>query len=159
VLKIDEAYVAERTETGGGALVHVVITARNPTSDPLPMRAMLYSPAGPGVSHAQVERWAQATAPPGGAVTFELPVAVATIPGSSTLSVSGDVTYVPGGRLRELLGEIDVPLPTTGFSGTVPIDWNAQPRQAPTLRPATARTGLVTDRGPLKAADTLPPLK
>ncbi|MFT3683334.1 MAG: hypothetical protein QM783_00160 [Phycisphaerales bacterium] len=154
-LKIDEAYIAERTETG--AVAHLVVTAHNPTLDPLPMRAMAYSTGGAGLSHGEVERWAQATAPPGGAVTFEIPVAV--VPnGSPTLSVSGKVAYVPNGKIRELLGEIDVPLPTASFSGTVPIDWNAPLRPAPTLRPGTARTALVTDRGPIKAADPLPPL-
>lgn len=158
VLTVTEAYVAERSEAG--TLVHVVVTAQNLTLDPLPMRAIGYTPSAQGASVGKVDRWTQATAPPGGTVTFEIPIAVpAPAPGSSTVSVAGQVTYVPGGHFRELLGEVDLPLPTTDFAGTLPIDWTAAPRAAPTLRPATVRTGLITDRGPIKAADTLPPLK
>lgn len=75
------------------------------------------------------------------------------------ISVSGKVAYVPGSRFRELLNELDYPLPTTTFSGTLPVDFAATPRVAAALRPGTVRTAAITDRGPVKAVDTLPPLK
>jgi hypothetical protein len=158
VLTVTEAYVAERSESG--TVVHFVVKAQNVTLDPLPMRAIGYTPSAQGAPVGKVDRWAQATAPPGGTVIFEIPVAVPSpAPGSSTVSVAGKVAYVPGGHFRELLGEIDLPLPTTDFAGTLPIDWTAAPRPAPTFRAASVRTGVITDRGPIKAADTLPPLK
>ncbi|MBY0308642.1 MAG: hypothetical protein K2Q09_07865 [Phycisphaerales bacterium] len=158
-LTLTRAYVADRTDAG--AVVNVVVHATNPTGDPLPMWAMVYSPGADAVP-GPVERWAQATAPPGGAVEFELPVVMRPqADGRSTVTITGTVSYVPGGKLRELLSEIDVPLPSTGFSGSVPVDWAAPPPSPakPPMRTGAVRTAVVTDRGPTRTFDTLPPLK
>ncbi|HYD00375.1 MAG TPA: hypothetical protein VEB22_04045 [Phycisphaerales bacterium] len=154
-LTLTEAFVAERAPDGGGpVVVHVVVRADNPTSEPLAMWATAYS----GASGGGVERWAQATAPARGSVVFELPVVVAA-GAASPLAVSGKVDYVPGGRFRELLSELDVPLPSTSFSSSLPIDWSAAPRTATSMRAGAVRSATVLDPGPPRSADTLPPLK
>jgi hypothetical protein len=157
-LTLTEAYVAERSDAG--TVVHVTVNARNTTSEPLAMWAIAYTPGGEGTAPGSISRWTQATAPAGGSVAFDLPVVVTSSPsGTSSVSVAGKVAYVPGNRLRELLSELDYPLPTTTFSGTLPVDWSAAPRTVEALRPGTVRTAAITDRGPVKAVDTLPPLK
>jgi len=157
-LTLTEAYVGDRSDAG--TLVYVVVKAENPTPSPLAMWAIAYTAGGEGAVGGNISRWTQATAPPGGSVSFDLPVVIAgPASGASTVSIAGKVAYVPGGRFRELLNELDVPLPTTGFNGTMPIDLAAAPRPVAVLRPATVRTATVTDRGPVKAVDTLPPLK
>ena len=158
-LTLTEAFVAERATGSEGAsasVVHVVVKADNPTSEPLAMWAIAYAGAS---GSGGVERWAQATAPAGGSVAFELPVVVTGAAAGSPLNISGKVAYVPGGRFRELLSELDVPLPTTTFAGSVNVDWSASPRPAAALRPATVRTAVILDPGPARTADTLPPLK
>ena len=154
-LTLTEAYIAERAADGGPVVVHVVVRADNPTPEPLAMWATAYSAASSG----GVERWAQATAPPRGTVVFEIPLVVGAGEGGSSLSVSGKVDYVPGGRFRELLSELDVPLPSTSFAGSVPVDWSAAPRAPGPLRVGGVRTATVLDPGPPRAADTLPPLR
>lgn len=156
-LTVTEAFIAERSPSDGSTVVRVIVKAENHASEPVAMWAIAYTGAGaPG----GVERWAQATAPAGGTVSFELPVvAGANQSGSSPLAVSGRVAYVPGGRFRELLSELSVPLPSTTFSGSVDVDWSAPVRPPATLRVGTARTAIVLDHGPARAVDTLPPLK
>ncbi len=156
-LTVTEAFIAERSASDGTAVVHVVVKAENRASQPVAMWAIAYNGAGaPG----GVERWAQATAPAGGTISFELPVVTGALgSGVSPLVVSGKVAYVPGGRFRELLNELNVPLPSTTFAGTVDVDWSAPARPPAPLRVATARTAVVIDHGPGRAVDTLPPLK
>lgn len=157
-LTLTEAYVADRSDAG--TIVHVTVNAKNTTNEPLAMWAIAYTSGGEGAATNSISRWTQATAPAGGSVAFDLPVVVTSSPsGSAPISVSGKVAYVPGSRFRELLNELDYPLPTTTFSGTLPVDFAATPRVAAALRPGTVRTAAITDRGPVKAVDTLPPLK
>jgi len=154
---LQQAYVTQKTETD--ALVRVVVKADNPTQAPIPMWAIGYSGQEAGAGKDHVERWTQATVPAGGSISFELPVVVpAQATGSSTLGVSARVAYVSGGKLRELLTELDYPLPTTTFSGSVPIDWNAPVVQPVPVRVGSVRTAIVLDPGPVKPVDTLPPL-
>ena len=157
-LSVTQAYLAERTDAT--TVVHLTVSAHNPTPEPLAMWAVAYTPGGSGVPAGSVNRWTQATAPAGGTVTFDLPVVVTGSPsGVSPVTVAGSVAYVPGSRLRELLNELDYPLPTTGFNATIPVDFAAAPRATTALRPGTVRAATITDRGTVKAVDTLPPLK
>jgi hypothetical protein len=159
-LTVTDAFVVERAASGGQAVVHVRVKADNPTTEPLAMWAIVYNGGGGSNAPSAVERWTQATAPAGGSVAFELPLVTgAPESGSSALNISGRVAYVPGGRFRELLGELNVPLPSTTFSGTVNVDWAAAPVAPPAHRAGEVRTAAVLDAGPMKAVDTLPPLK
>lgn len=157
-LSITDAFVAERTDAG--TVVHVIVKAENPTKDALPMWAIAYSGGGDGRKSGSIDRWVQATAPAGGSVAFELPVVVTgQAAGTSLVEISAKIEYVPGGKLRELLSELDYPLPTTTFSGTTNVDWSAAPRPPAVLRIGTVQTAQIIDRGPAGAIDTLPPLK
>lgn len=155
-VELTEAYIADRSDAG--TVVHVVVKAQNPTDRPLAMWAVAYSAGGEGAAKGTVGRWAQATAPAGGAVTFNLPVVVSGS-NASSISVAGNVAFIPGGRFRELLNELDYPLPTTSFSGNLPVDWSAAPRAVEALRPGTVKTATIVDRGTVKTVDTLPPLR
>lgn len=150
-LTVTDAYVAE--PGAEATLVHVVIDATNPTPQPLALWAMAYD-ASTGAGAAQ--RWAQASVPPNGSVRFEVPVVVAGAAGQ-TVSISGKVDYVPAGRIRELLSELDVPLPSTGFGGSVAVA-SQRPASPPGARTGQVFTARLVEPRPLNAVDTLPPL-
>lgn len=151
-LTLTEAYVAERSDAA--TLVNVVVKATNPTTDTIPLWAIVYANVT-GAPDA-VGRWTQAAVPAGGSISFEIPVVISGPAAVSSIDIRGNVEYVPGGRFRELLTELGIPLPDTNFSGTVPLD--TQPRTPLPTRPGQVRTAVVLDPGPIKAVDTLPPL-
>lgn len=153
---VHEAYVASKTEAG--TVINVVVDARNPTNEPMPLWNLDYSADLSGAAVAPVSRWTQATVSPMSTVRFELPVVTtAAATGSQPLNLRAIVGYVPGGRFRELLTEVGVSLPTTSFTGQAMVNLDETPR-VPTAKPGRITTATVIEKPARSAADTLPPL-
>ena len=152
---VAEAYVAGKTDAG--TLVNIAIDAKNTSGDPIPLWQLNYTVDMPGHSaKGTVSRFAEATVAAGSTVRFEIPVTT-NAAGNVPLNLHATVAYVPGGRFRELLTEVGIPLPTTSFNGGTTVNLDESPRAAAGT-PFRIATAKLVDSPPRKPADTLPPL-
>jgi len=104
VLTVKEMRVGE--EVSGGAVVTLVIEARNTGDEALVLGGAAYDLTIGGAMAFSGQRIAQATVPAGGSVLFELPAPVDAALISETrvpYAVRGVVEYIPPGALGEAL--------------------------------------------------------
>lgn len=137
--RVVSATLAEETEAGARILVEVELVSTNKVA--LPLTNATYSGEIEDIGDYSGTDLPNRTIPIASRQTVILPLIYKTDEPVSgrEISVSGDITYEPPGQIRKLLTESGVPLPSTGFSGTVKIDAPPATQPAATSAPAHAR--------------------
>ncbi len=136
---LDSARVIE--QSGEAVVVGVVLRAKNPNADALPLDSASYTASitGPaGVSTFSTTRSPEATLSAGGTHTFMIPVVLpaGTVGGERTINVSGSLVYRQPGVFSDVLFNYGLLRPRVGFNVSAKVD---VPASAPAPAMTTAR--------------------
>lgn len=135
-LSVEDVMV--RRDGGEGAVLVFRVRAENAGEEPLPLGPARYELTLDG-SRAHAGMWlAQATAPAGGSITFDLPAPVEAdslpAPGERVAyTLSGSVDFVPPGVLAEALFDANIQRGTVRLveRGEFTLEAPARPPQGP----------------------------
>jgi len=125
--RFDVVSVSPAHQSDEGVVLTFTLDATNDNADPMPLRTAAYTLTLDGHAVFAGQRSPEATIPSFGSQRFELPAVIPydyDIPvGTAKYTITGTVSYLEPGRLKEVLFDTDVRVPEAPLAVGGTIDF------------------------------------